>query len=85
MTSSKKWYISTHKRLLGRFLPWVISLLPPNELPLAHVFQMLDGPTNGPGTFYGSINKQLREFVSEWGIAQLKVIPNFTFPTLASG
>ena len=63
MTGSKKGYTTTFKRLSGRPLQWVLCLLYLNELPLRHVFQMLDGSTSGPDTFRGSIDKQLSGLV----------------------
>ncbi|GBM67381.1 hypothetical protein AVEN_216966-1 [Araneus ventricosus] len=40
---------------LGKPLQWVICLLHFNELTLRHLFEMLDGPTNGPKSYSGNI------------------------------
>ena len=44
---------------LGKPLQWVICLLHFNELPLRHLFETLDGPTNGPKSYSGKIGKAL--------------------------
>lgn len=41
-------------------LQWFVCQLHQNELPLRHLFEKLDGKTTGPGTFTGSIGKQLK-------------------------
>ncbi|GBN50888.1 hypothetical protein AVEN_140979-1 [Araneus ventricosus] len=44
---------------LGKPLQWVICLMHFNELILRHLFEMLDGPTNGPKSYSGNIGKSL--------------------------
>ena len=45
---------------LGRPLQWSICLLHCNELPLRHVFRLLDGVTiTGPDSFFGKIGKMI--------------------------
>ncbi|KAK0066937.1 hypothetical protein Bpfe_003672 [Biomphalaria pfeifferi] len=40
-------------------LQWFVCQLHANELPLRHLFEHLDGPTNGPKGFSGPIGKSL--------------------------
>ncbi|GBN17576.1 hypothetical protein AVEN_121075-1 [Araneus ventricosus] len=47
---------------LGKPLQWVICLLNFNELTLRHLFETLDGPTNGPKSYSGNIGKALLTF-----------------------
>ena len=45
---------------LGRPLQWSICLLDCNELPLRHVFRLLDEiTTTGPDSFSGKIGKMV--------------------------
>lgn len=44
---------------LGKPMQWIICLLHFNELTLRHLFEMLDGPTNGPKSYSGNIGKAL--------------------------
>ena len=44
---------------LHRLLQWFVCQLHANELPLRHLFEYLDGPTNGPKGFSGPIGKSL--------------------------
>ena len=44
---------------LHRPLQWFVCQLHGNKLPLRHLFQYLDGPTNGPKGFAGTIGKSL--------------------------
>ncbi|GBN13581.1 hypothetical protein AVEN_120594-1 [Araneus ventricosus] len=44
---------------LGKPLQWAICLMHFNELILRHLFEMLDGPTNGPKSYSGNIGKSL--------------------------
>jgi hypothetical protein len=44
---------------LKRPVQWFICLLHANELPLRHLFTYLDGNTQGPSSFSGSIGKAL--------------------------
>lgn len=46
---------------LGRNLQWQICLLHFNELPLRHLFMLLDGQTTGPNTFAGPIGNMLAD------------------------
>ena len=43
MTGFKSGFIASLENLLGRPLQWAVCMLHLNELPLRHVFQMLDG------------------------------------------
>lgn len=45
---------------LGRPLQWVICQLHSNELPLRHLVEMLDGPTDGPKGFVGPVGRSLK-------------------------
>lgn len=56
-----------HKRLLQQEVQEIV----PNELPLRHLFQHLDGRTTGPRDFAGTIGKALEN------CEQLPVV-NFT-------
>ena len=59
------------------------GLLHTNELPLRHVFTMLDGTTNSPDTFAGPIGKCLTGDVSSWLVAaNFKSISNPKFVQL---
>ena len=40
-------------------LHWCICQLHGNELPLMHLFQIIDGETSGPNSFKGVIGKEL--------------------------
>ena len=51
--------IRSLEKLLNKPLQWVICLLHTNELPLHHVFTMLDGTTKSPDSFSGPIGKSL--------------------------
>ncbi|KAK0066832.1 hypothetical protein Bpfe_003567 [Biomphalaria pfeifferi] len=44
---------------LDKPLQWFVCQLHANELPLRHLFEHLDGPTNGPKGFSGPIGKSL--------------------------
>ena len=44
---------------VGRPLHWFIGMLHTNELPLRHLFKILDGPTSGSTTFFDVIGKRL--------------------------
>lgn len=44
---------------LNKPLQWFVCQLHANELPLRHLFEHLDGPTNGPKGFSGPIGKSL--------------------------
>ena len=71
------------EELLNKPLQWVICLLHTNELPLIHVFTMLDGTTNSPDTFAGPIGKCLTGDVSSWPVAaNFKSISNLQFVQL---
>ena len=65
MTEYKSGFIASLKKSLGRHLQWVVCLLHLNELPLRHIFQMLDGTTTGPESFSGPIGKSIVEKVSD--------------------
>ena len=82
MTGKSKGFIVSLETLIGRPLQWVICLLYLNELPLRHIFQNLDGVTSGPGSFSGSIGRQLNGAVSEWKVVKFKSIPNPKFPVI---
>ena len=69
MTGKFNGCIRKLEELLNKPLQWVICLLHTNELPLRHVFTMLDGTTNSPDTFAGPIGKCLTGDVSSWPVA----------------
>ena len=70
--------------LLGRSVQWCICLLHLNELPLRHVFVLLDGNTRGPSCFDGPIGRNLTSTVSDWPVAEFTPIPCNDFPRLSS-
>ena len=82
MTGKFNGVIRSLKELLKTPLQWSICLLHTNELPLRHVFMELDGTTNSPDSFTGSIGKQLDGCVSEWLVVKFKNIPNVHFPDI---
>lgn len=51
--------IRTLEQRFGRPFQWVICQLHTNELPLRHLIERLDGPTNGPKGFVGPIGCSL--------------------------
>ena len=83
MTGKFNGCIRKLEELLYKPLQWVICLLHTNELPLRHVFTMLDGTTNSPDTFAGPIGKCLTGDVSNWPVAtNFKSISNPQFVQL---
>jgi len=42
-----------------RSLKWFVCMLHPNELPLCHLFQQLDGVMTGPKSFSGPVGSML--------------------------
>ena len=84
MTGIKSGLIASLEKLLGRPLQWAICLLHLNELPLRHVFQMLDGTTTGCQSFAGSIGKTITGKVSTWQVTSFKKIENDDFPTISN-
>ena len=83
MTGKFNGCIRKLEELLNKPLQWVICLLHTNELPLRHVFTMLDGTTNSPDTFAGPIGKCLTGDVSSWPVAaNFKSISNPQFVQL---
>ena len=59
---------------LGRPLQWSMCLLDCNELPLRHVFWLLDGVTIGPDSFSGKIGKMIGGVVSNWDVKDFQPI-----------
>ena len=83
MTGKFNGCIRKLEELLNKPLQWVFCLLHTNELPLRHVFTMLDGTTNSPDTFAGPIGKCLTGDVSNWPVAaNFKSISNPQFVQL---
>ena len=82
MTGYKSGLIASLEKLLGRPLQWVVCMLHLIELPLRHVFQMLDGTTTGPESFSGPIGKAIAGKVSDWQVNSFKKIEVNDFPTL---
>ena len=83
MTGKYNGCIRSLEELLNKPLQWVICLLHTNELPLRHVFTMLDGTTKSPDSFSGPIGKCLNGDVSSWPVAaNFKSIPNPHFVKL---
>ena len=77
MTGKYNGCIRSLEKLLNKPLQWVICLLHTNELPLRHVFTMLDDTTKSPDSFSGPIGKSLTGDVSSWPVAaNFKSIPN---------
>ena len=58
MTGKHNGCIPSLDELLNRPLQWFLCLLHTNELPLEHVFAILDGATSGPDTFAEPIVKK---------------------------
>ena len=80
MTGKFNGCIRNLEELLNKPLQWAICLLHTNELPLRHVFTMLDGTTSSPITFAGPIGKCLTGDVSCWPVAaNFKSISNPQF------
>ena len=80
MTGKFNGCIRNLEELLNKPLQWAICLLHTNELPLRHVFTMLDGTTNSPVAFAGPIGKCLTSDVSCWPVAaNFKSISNPQF------
>ena len=80
MTGNHNGCISSLEELLNKPLQWVVCLIHTNELPLRHVFTMLDGGTRRPDSFSGPIGKSLSGEVSSWNVAaNLKSIPKPLF------
>ena len=83
MTGKYNGCIRSLEELLNKPLQWVVCLLHTNELPLRHVFTMLDGTTKSPDSFSGPIGKSLNGEVSSWPVAaHFKSIPNPHFVKL---
>ena len=59
---------------LGWPLHWLVCMLHGNELPLRHLFTVLDGKINGPQCFTGDIGKELKDYESKV-IVQFNPIP----------
>ena len=54
-TGCENGVITLLERKLRRPLQWVICMLHLNELPLRHLFKLMDGSTSGPSSFKGPI------------------------------
>ena len=72
--------IASLEALLQRPLQLVICLLHCNELPLRHVFKALDGTTKSTDSFAGVIGSHLNGTISDWKVANFKLICNQNFP-----
>ena len=70
MTGEYNGAIRKLEELRGRSLQWCICLLHSVELPLRHVFLLVDGTSTAPGSFSGPIRKKLCGKVLDWGIAK---------------
>ena len=84
MTGIKSGLTASLKKLLGRPLQWAICLLHLNQIPLRHVFQILDGTTTGPQSFAGPVGKAIARKVSTWQVTSFKKIKNDDFPTISN-
>ena len=83
MTGKYNGCIRSLEKLFNKPFQWVICLLHTNELPLRHVFTMLDGTTKSLDSFSGPIGKSLAGDVSSWPVAaNFKSIPNPHFVEL---
>ena len=80
MTGPTRGCIASLEALLQRPLQWVICLLHCNELPLRHVFKALDGTTKSTDSFAGVIGSHLNGTISDWKVANFKLICNQNFP-----
>ena len=53
-----------------------------NNLPLRHIFIVLDGTTKSPHKFSGPIGSMLHGLVTQWEVANFKPISCSSFPFL---
>jgi hypothetical protein len=60
-TGCKNGVISLIEKDLNRPLQWIICMFHLNELPLRHLFKMLDGSTSGPNTYKGIIGSAIEK------------------------
>ena len=58
-TGHKAGVIRQLEEISGHPLQWLVCLLHANELPLRHLFEVLDGATTGPRGSSGSIGKRI--------------------------
>ena len=79
MTGIKSGLTASLEKLLCRPLQWAICLLHLNQIPLLHVFQMLDGTTTGPQSFAGPVGKAIARKVSTWQVTSFKKIKMMIF------
>ena len=84
MTGVHNSAIRNLEELCKKSVQWSICLLHCNELPLRHVFQVLDGTTSSPDSFSGPVGKSLKDCVSEWGIAKFVAISSPDLPRRCS-
>jgi len=84
MTGKYNECIRHWEELLHRPLQRIVCLLHANELPLRHVFSILDDSTSGPNTFTGPIGKCLHGSTSTSSVGQFEQIamPTSSFPKL---
>ena len=59
-TGYKGGAIRCFEKKLNRSVQWIVCLIHFNELPFRALFQYVDGETDGPNSFKGSIGKQLK-------------------------
>ena len=71
-------------RGLGRPLQWSICLLHCSELPLFHVFRLLDGVTTGSDGLCGKIGKMIGGVVSNWDAKGFQPVVFEFFPVLSN-
>ena len=82
VTGYKSDFIASLEKSLDRHLQWVVCLWHSNELPLCHIFQMLDGTTTGPESFSRPTGKSTVGKVSDWQVPSFQKTENDEFPKL---
>ena len=73
-TGCKNGVISLIEKDLNRPLQWIICMFHLNELPLRHLFKMLDGSTSGPNTYKGIIGSAIEKDVTKLPLIGFKKI-----------
>lgn len=73
-TGWKNGIIRCLEKKIGRPLQWIICLLHFNELPFRALFTAIDGVTDGPNSFSGSIGKALKDCEKK-SVIKFKKIP----------
>ena len=83
MTGHSGGVIRILEERLRRPLQWSMCLLDCNELPLRHVFWLLNEVTIGSDSFSGKIGKRIDGVVSNWDVRDFQPIACKSFPVLS--